>query len=531
MTELSLEQQRALALANARKRQAETQPQQPRSFIDEAKRQLGLLGRGTTQGLAGVADVFTEPMRYIMNSAGMNIPESTSAATERLISDLPQPETPTERVVNKGVEFLASGMPIIKAGQVSANTGSAIGKMIAQEPATQALSLAGAGTAGQTAREMGAGEGGQFVASLAGGMTPAGIKQASTKAVDAAKVPKQFIHESIPDQNELRTTARTLFDEIDSEGVLLKPDVYEKLAQKVEIISKQMGVHPKITPASHAAMEEVLAGRGKEIKLSDLEVLREIAQNAAKSNTNRKEASIGTQIIEQIDALINDLKPESLIKGDSTGVAEKYRQARDLWGRMRKSEMINRAVDKAENYHSGFENGIRMQFKNILNNDRLIKFFNKQEIEEMKRVSNGDFKGNLTRFLGRFAMTEGKAHNSLMGTMGAGAGYMMGDITGMVIVPAVGQVSRNLAQKLTAGRAAFADDIIRAGKNGDEIIKAYLKNTPKDQRNPDELRELLLRPDVKTPKNIDQVISNVIPISSARRVAPATSAAILANEN
>jgi hypothetical protein len=224
---------------------------------------------------------------------------------------------------------------------------------------------------------------------------------------------------------------------------------------------------------------------------------------------------IGVKIIDAIDDFITEL-PESAIKPkpgmSPADIGSRYKVARDLWGRAKRSELLTEALAKADNQASGLENGIRVQFRSILNNKKQRKFFNKEELAAMREVVQGTKATNLFKLLGKFGYSEGQATNSLMAVIGGGAGAMFGGAPGAVAVPVVGQLSKSLAQRLTRNNAIFADQVVRAGKNGRRITEAYFKNTPKAARSAEELSELLMRPDIE----FKQLPDNVIAIEAAR---------------
>jgi len=115
-------------------------------------------------------------------------------------------------------------------------------------------------------------------------------------------------------------------------------------------------------------------------------------------------------------------------------------------------------------------------------------------LEAMKTVVRGGPIENTVKALGKFGFTEGQASGMLLGSLGVAGGAALGGGAGAVAVPLIGQISKNLAQKLTRRNAEFANDVVRAGPNGQDVVRAYLRNVPANQRNPAELTELLLRP-------------------------------------
>ena len=162
--------------------------------------------------------------------------------------------------------------------------------------------------------------------------------------------------------------------------------------------------------------------------------------------------------------------------------------------------MIDDAMDEARNQASGFENGIRIAFRKIVNNPKKRKFFKKGEIDQMRLVVQGSTEANIAKLLGRFSPMEGQSINALNSAVGAGASYSIFGPSGVLILPAIGLVSRKLAQKLTAQNAKFANLIIRAGSDGVEITKAYLNNVKKADRSATELSQLLMRQDIDVSK-------------------------------
>ena len=118
----------------------------------------------------------------------------------------------------------------------------------------------------------------------------------------------------------------------------------------------------------------------------------------------------------------------------------------------------------------------------------------------MREVVRGTTGANIAKAIGRFGFSEGHATNIIGGSLGIAGGAALGGAPGAVAVPIIGQVSRKLAQKLTRGKAEFANIVVRAGDNANDIAAAYLSKVPKKARTSAELSELLLRPDIALEK-------------------------------
>ena len=325
-----------------------------------------------------------------------------------------------------------------------------------------------------------------------------GIVRGATRTKTLAKnrALKQAVVDAAPDIDQIKTASRAVYKELDDSGVRLLPKAYDGLNNRVQQAVKKAGFDPDITPKTAAALNRLASEKGQVHTLTEIDTLRKVAQKAA-SSLEPADASLGAIMIDEIDTFLDVVKPEAFARGavKAKDVTPKFKVARELWGRARRSELINEAFEKAKNQASGFENGLVTQFRTILNNKKKARFFKPKELEVMREVVRGTTGANIAKAIGRFGFSEGHATNILGGSIGIAGGAALGGPAGAVAVPLIGQVSRKLAQKLTRGKAEFTDIIVRAGDNANDIAKAYLSRVPKAQRSASELSELLLRPD------------------------------------
>ncbi len=319
------------------------------------------------------------------------------------------------------------------------------------------------------------------------------------------------LDQSAPTIDQLRATSRQLFDEVDNAGITIAPNSYRGLTSRIRRTAEDAGLDAVNTPQANRAIQrmENLIDQGR-VNFRELNQIRETAQVAAGNVQNRKEAAIGAQIIDSIDDFLGSLN-NNMVRGGNVG--NRIRTARELWGRARRSEMIEGAMTRARDQASGFENGIRVQFRQILNNPKRSRFFNRDELAAMRQVVQGSRSANLFKFLGKFGLSENQATSMLGASIGAGGGAAIGSAiggaggagVGAVLLPAIGQVSKGLAQRLTRNNAQFANRVIRAGRDADQIARAYLASTPRAQRSAEELSQLLMRNDV----NLSNVTSDI----------------------
>lgn len=334
------------------------------------------------------------------------------------------------------------------------------------------------------------------------------------------------LSEAIPDIDQLKTASRSVYKELDELGATVKPEALQSINTNIQNISKSMGVDPDVTPKATAVLRrfDQAVESGAELTLTELDNLRTIAQNAA-SAIEGGDRAIGTAIINEIDNFLDNAGTDVLNKTQGVNVGKRYQAARKLWGRARKSETLGEAFEKASRQASGFENGIRVQFRQILNNKRKSRFFTKDELQAMDTVVKGTKPENLAKLIGRLGFSEGAATNIIGGALGATAGALAFGAPGAIAVPLIGNVSRRLAQNLTARNAKFADEVVRAGPNANKIVRAYINNTPKSQRNPVELSELLVRGDIDLSQVKGALAQEAADIAQQNRIALAAVAA------
>lgn len=314
---------------------------------------------------------------------------------------------------------------------------------------------------------------------------------------------KRAIVNAAPEIDQLKDVSRAIYKELDNSGVTLQPKAFRGLVNRVDNAVKKGGFDPDLTPKTAAVLKRLESELGKSKTLTEIDTLRKVAQNAA-SALEPADARLGGIIVDNIDQFLDVVSPTAFKKGTvkAADVTPKFKVARELWGRARRSELINEAFTKAGRQASGFENGIVTQFRSILNNKKKSRFFKPAEIKAMDLVVKGTTTANIAKAIGRLGFSEGHATNLIGGSIGIAAGAKLGGPVGAVAVPLIGQVSKKLAQRLTRKNAEFADIIVRAGTNADDIAIAYLRNTPKSLRSSVELSELLSRPDIALDKLI-----------------------------
>jgi hypothetical protein len=319
-----------------------------------------------------------------------------------------------------------------------------------------------------------------------------------TKALAKDRAIKRAVVEAAPDRELLKETSRAVYKELDESGVMIKPQGFEQLVNQIDSSLKEAKFKPRLAKNTDDVLKEFKSELGNAQSLSDIDSLRQAAQGSISGMTTPNDKRLIGIMVDTVDDFLADASPKNFTKGTikPSEIMPKYRAAQDLWGRAKRSELIEEAFERAGTAKSGFENGLRDEFKRVLRNKKQRRFFKPKEIEAMKEVVQGTTASNISKLIGRFGFSEGLATNIIGGSISTTAGAKLLGAPGAVLLPTIGQVSRKLAQKLTRKGADFADAVVRAGDNAGDIARVYLSKVPKKQRSATELSELLLRPDI-----------------------------------
>jgi hypothetical protein len=130
------------------------------------------------------------------------------------------------------------------------------------------------------------------------------------------------------------------------------------------------------------------------------------------------------------------------------------------WGRSRRVGLIEEAMYRAQNVASGPENGLRIEFRKLLQNPETRKVFSAAERQAIEDVVNGNSLSNLTKLLGKFGFGTNGAGNMLGGTIGFGAGSVFGGPVAGMLAAGVGTGARKASEVLTTKAAERAAKVV-----------------------------------------------------------------------
>lgn len=251
-------------------------PQAPQASVQagrglmEIPRQVGLFARHGIEGLAQMAEIGTEPIRYATDRLygavrGTNLSDLVSGKPQskplsRVASDmldtigLPKPQTADERVVGDATRMVAGAGGMMGAAKSAANavTGAAktVFQQIAAAPGAQVAGAGAAGAAGGAVREAGGGDGAQFAAALAAGLSAPLLMAGAAGTVNAAG---RLVRSARMDPQQISVTLKT---ELAKQGIEWD-DIGAKVKQQlVEDARKAVSTGQPLKPEALARLAD-----------------------------------------------------------------------------------------------------------------------------------------------------------------------------------------------------------------------------------------------------------------------------------
>jgi hypothetical protein len=433
------------------------------------------MGRGLLQGMTmGASDEIT---------AGGVAALRKATGDARPISDIYGQELSQERSrlgqFRETNPALAYGSEI--AGGIAAPIGAAgsVKGAAALGGGLGAVSGALTSEGGLQNRATGALTGGVLGALLGGGLHAASNGITSTFEDYMTQRAAKAVAEGADSIQNLRDEANAAYTAARNSGASIDPQAYQQLIDDVTSkISGGVGrpVREALTPKSSDVLTAMKDFAGKSVGIDDLEYLRQLAQTPAGMVTDKAEQRAASLIINGIDDFMGNLDAAKVISDPATASAavEQLKKARDLWGRMRRTEKIQNIIDVASSggYAGGFESGIKTQIGTILRNPKARRGFSKDELSLLSGIQKGTPIGRIIAGISHLGLSPSGGRSGLMtsgGVWGA-LGLTTGPVPALAGVAATTAL-RALREKSIAEQANIYAQIIASGKAGEVAQK------------------------------------------------------------
>jgi hypothetical protein len=456
---MTIEQQRALAIASARLR-AQEQEQQPeqRSTGQELLRQLGLTARAGVEAFTAPATAVLEAGRGLYNLAapeGSQLPSFYQAQSAGLSAlGLPEPENLAERAVQAGTQSMAGAGGLARvAPQVPAFAG----QLSQQIPAAGVAGLTSQPAAELTKEFTGSDTAAMLAGIGVGALTATGAGKAIS-AVEAGKKP-------LFTMEQVKQRASQSYKAMDEAGVSIKPLSAKGMVSKVRQALKdnRMVEGTDEAAAINARLKEIdeMIGTTR-VDFNKLESMRGML-NDLRMSRDPAVRRLGSIAVEQVDDYILGLGGRDLIAGQGK-VKDAVRSvvsARKDWRNASRAEVLDDALNIAEaralDPRASESELIRRGFINIASNKQKMKLFNQQEQNIIKAVAKGGGLDKVLSFAAQFSPLRSKL-------AAAGSAYAYTQSPMLAGTIAGGGLAADLAQ--SAMRRSAAQDAIRRIASG-----------------------------------------------------------------
>lgn len=298
----------------------------------------------------------------------------------------------------------------------------------------------------------------EFAGQMVGGMTPGGISRA-VKGSTAAK--------AAPSVEQLQAAKQAAYKAADNAGVAYTPAAYDKMLVDVVNRFKADRFNPKRHKAAASVFETLAAERGKPLTLTELDQLRQIVRRDVVNPSYRSaeleaDGFFGELMLDAIDDMIAKARGGDILSGSGAQGAELITTARELNTRLRKTEVIEAALIKAERRAAStgsggnLNNAIRQNIRAILDSKSKSAPFTKEELAAMEKLVRQGKMEDLLRWVGKFS----PGGNGLMGMLQVGGTLVNPAVAAL---PIAGMAAKGMADSGTISKAAKLQAMIARG--------------------------------------------------------------------
>ncbi|ABD53153.1 hypothetical protein [Jannaschia sp. CCS1] len=259
-----------------------------------------------------------------------------------------------------------------------------------------------------------------------------------------------------PSVEDLRGTANRLYSEAREIGGVIPAQHMAQMSTRMREVMREEGFDADLHPRVAVALERVTRQAG-DTPFSEMEILRRVI-NGAGNSLEPDERRLAGELVDLLDGEIDNLPVSGAI-----------REARDAWGRVRRMEAVEGAIERAS-LTDNFTQGLRSQFRQILRNPRRLRGFSEQEIAALRRVANGTATENGLRHLSRLMSPTGIAGPVLTGGAFAGGAGL-----GSLAIPATGLMAGRGASSMTRRNVEAARAAVGRTPEQQSVIEALLR--------------------------------------------------------
>lgn len=495
MAELTREQKKALALAKARQRAAETQSgaseQSQKSFFGHLRESATEAVKSAIPLYSAVEGAAKNPdaVRQVSEGMAFGYGDEGAAAIEAALGDPKSGKffdysRPFGERYQSGVEQEQAAREGFAERNPKTATALEIGGTLGTAGGLGRAGLTVMGKGGTTAGRAGlAGvEGGTYGGlygsgkadpgnRVAGALMGAGTGAAAGGALSlggqavSKALAKGAGKRAAPSLEALKRKADEAYDAARTRNPQFSG--FDEFASQTRGTLDEAGFHPRLHPKLRVVLDEI-DKLGPNPDFKTVEKARRMAKGAAGNFNNPDEQRLGNMLVRNLDEFVESASPVPEVK---TG--------RQLYGQFKRGQMVDEALEsavrRAESTGSGgnVENAMRQNIRRILDSQKKRAGFSKPEIEAMEEFVRGGNVQNFLRLAGKFAPSGSGLTAQLSGFGGASAAGMTGNPLFMAPM-AGGQIAKMLADSGIRRQASGLSALTRSGGQMPQV-PAYLQ--------------------------------------------------------
>lgn len=357
-----------------------------------------MLGGPVGAGVGALAGGLAVPASDLLVQGYNKLAGGNLRSPSQIISNMlpgPRAETPVERVVQSSTGALGGTLGAVGGGRAIVSAADAgfpvsqgalaVGQEAARRPIGQLIAAPIASAAGQGVTEAT----GSPLAGLA-----AGVATGSAAGLRPTK------RGAVPTEEELLKQSKANYDILDKSSLQFNKNEFN---QRMSLLPVHLeategyvsGVYPKVD----AALARLQADRPKNV--AEITALRKIIGNAAGS-ADSAERRMGSILLDDYDKYILNAPPSAIVSGDKAAL-DAWKAARADYAKVKKSELIEDIVARAEVSQGGKEPSIAQGLSALAKNDRKMRFFTAEEQDAIREAAKGGNLQSMLRTIGKFS--------------------------------------------------------------------------------------------------------------------------------
>lgn len=438
------------------------------SMSEQAVRKTGIAARGLSESLVGptagatvgmalggpvgagvgaLAGGLAVPAADALTLAYNKLAGGNVRLPSQVISDMlpgPRAETAGERVLQASTGALggttgsvAAGRSIVQAAKTAPGLPSsvapgvtAIGREASRAPIAQIVTAPLSTAVGQTVTE-------------ATDNPMLGLAAGTATSMAAGVRPTK--REKAPSAEELLAQSKANYEVLDKSGFQLDATQFKQhMASLPAKLRTEIGYVESVNPKVAGAFKELMSDAPKDV--AEITALRKIIGSAAKSS-DASERMVANKLLDEFDDYVLNAPSSAIVGGDRKAV-EAWKAARSDYSKVKKAELIEDIVARAEVSQGGKEATIAQGLSALAKDKKKMRFFSPDEQEAIREAAKGGTLQTMLRTVGKFTpMTPAAAIFTAVSPFGAytaGAGVAARELATARRMQQVGRLTERM---------------------------------------------------------------------------------------